>query len=118
MNPQLLHSTDELRKLLADNPDLPFLVFASDTANDGEYSYTSCSSVKPVLGEFLDCEQNIKENVVFTDRQEFEEEIEDKFSSIKEYTELSDADFFALCKMKAAEYEQYWRKCIILYVGN
>lgn len=41
----LLHSTEKLRKLILDNPDLPLLVFAGEDANSGEYSYQACASV-------------------------------------------------------------------------
>lgn len=33
----LLHSADELKQLIVENPDLPILVFAGDYANNGDY---------------------------------------------------------------------------------
>lgn len=42
----LLHSADELRQLIRENPTLPLIVFAGEEANSGDYSYMSCSYVK------------------------------------------------------------------------
>lgn len=36
INAELLHSTNELRKIIIDNPDLPLLVFAGEDANIGD----------------------------------------------------------------------------------
>ena len=33
----LLHATDELRKLILENPELPLLVFAGEDCNSGDY---------------------------------------------------------------------------------
>ena len=57
----LLHSADELKQLIVENPALPILVFAGDNANNGDYSYMSCSYVSAKKGEFLDCGQQIDE---------------------------------------------------------
>ena len=57
----LLHSADELKQLIAENPDLPIVVFAGDDANTGDYTYMSCNYVSATKGEFLDCDQQIDE---------------------------------------------------------
>lgn len=46
----LLHSADELRQLIHENPTLPLLVFAGEDANTGDYSYMSCSYIKAYKG--------------------------------------------------------------------
>lgn len=60
----LLHSADELKQLIVENPDLPILVFAGDNANNGDYLYMSCSHVSVEKGEFLDCEQQDEFNTL------------------------------------------------------
>lgn len=57
----LLHSADELRQLIRENPTLPLLVFAGENANTGDYSYMSCSYIKAYRGEFLDCAQSVND---------------------------------------------------------
>lgn len=57
----LLHSADELRQLIRENPTLPLIVFAGEEANSGDYSYMSCSYVKAYKGEYLDCSQSVND---------------------------------------------------------
>ena len=57
----LLHTADELRQLIRNNPTLPLLVFAGEEANSGDYSYMSCSYIKAYKGEFLDCAQTVND---------------------------------------------------------
>ena len=108
----LLHNTDELKKLIIENPDLPLLVFASDECNNGDYSYMSCDCYA-VIGEVLDCMQEINDERIYEDRDEFREDLEyiyeDQFDG-------SDEEFDKLIDSKMEEYEPYWKKCIILYV--
>lgn len=46
----LLHTADELRQLIRNNPTLPLLVFAGEEANSGDYPYMSCSYIKVYKG--------------------------------------------------------------------
>lgn len=110
----LLNATQELRKLIIDYPDLPLLVFAGQDANCADYSYTSCGRVRASIGEYLDCMQTVNVEYCYTDRDEFQEDIENKHYDFKG----SDEEFDALVKAELDEYEPYWKKCIILYVDN
>lgn len=101
----LLHTADELRQLIRNNPTLPLLVFAGEEANSGDYSYMSCSYIKAYKGEFLMC---------YTGRDEFEEAVADSLAD-GDYT---DEEFDALVKKAIAEYDPYWKPCIILNVDN
>ena len=110
----LLTATTELRQLILDNPDLPLLVFAGEDCNSGDYMYMSCSNCRAYKGEVLDCSQKINEEKVYWDRDDFEEDLADFYSDFKG----SEEDFNKLVKEKLAEYEPYWRDCIILNVDN
>lgn len=55
----LLHSADELKQLIVENPDLPILVFAGDNANNGDYSYMSCSYVSAKKENFLTADSKL-----------------------------------------------------------
>lgn len=61
----LLHSADELRRLIREYPALPLLVFAGEAANIGDYSYTSCSYINARKGEYLDCAQVVNDCMCF-----------------------------------------------------
>lgn len=113
-----VHAADDLKKAIAENPDLPLVVLAGCEANTGDYSYMFCTSVSVEVGEILDCQQEINDEICFTDRDDFREAIEemlDGFTGSEDHPE----DWF---KKEAdrieAEYEQYWRKCILLTVDN
>lgn len=110
----LLHTADELRQLIRNNPTLPLLVFAGEEANSGDYSYMSCSYIKAYKGEFLDCAQTVNDCMCYTDRGEFEEAVADSLAD-GDYT---DEEFDALVKKAIAEYDPYWKPCIILNVDN
>lgn len=111
----LLAATDELRRLILENPNLPLLVFAGEDCNIGDYSYMACSNVRASLGEFLDCQQTINDEYCFTDRDEFRDEMEDLLC---DSFDGSDREFEEFIKKKLNEYEPYWKPCIILYVDN
>lgn len=111
---KLLHTTDELRKLIIENPDLPLLVFAGEDANSGDYSYMSCGYVSASKGEFLDCVQEINDERCYTDRDDFQEDLEYNNSDF----DGSDAEFEKFIENKLMEYEPYWKPCIIVYVNN
>ena len=110
----LLHSTDELRKLIIDNPDLPMLIFAGDDCNSGDWAYMSCSHVSARIGEFLDCAQTVNDERCYDDRDDFRADLEDKFYDF----DGSDQEFDTFIDNKLLEYEPYWRPCIIVYVDN
>lgn len=98
----LLHTADELRQLIRNNPTLPLLVFAGEEANSGDYSYMSCSYIKAYKGEFLDCAQTVNDCMCYTDRDEFEEAVADSLAD-GDYT---DEEFDALVKKAIAEYDE------------
>lgn len=110
----LLNATQELRKLIIDYPDLPLLVFAGQDANCADYSYTSCGRVRASIGEYLDCMQTVNDEYCYTDRDEFQEDLEDLHSDF----DGSDKEFEQFIESLLAEYEPYWKRCIILYVDN
>ena len=111
---QLLHSADTLKALIMNNPDLPLVVFAGIDANNGDYSYMSCSSCRANVGEFLDCMQDINDEICFTDRDEFREELEYLYSDF----DGSESEFEQLIDNALDEYEPYWKPCIIIHVDN
>lgn len=110
----LLTASDELRQLIIDNPGLPLLVFAGEDCNSGDWSYMSCSSCHAEKGEFLDCCQTVNDERCYTDRDDFQEDLEDCYSDF----DGSDREFEEFIEKKLLEYEPYWRECIIFYVNN
>lgn len=114
----LLHTGDKIRKILLEHPDLPLLVFAGDECNSGDYSYMSCTLVTAEVGEFLDCQQDVEPERCYNDRGDFEEALADRLYYSDEAKGKTDEEFDALVKEKMAEYDPYWKPCIILWVNN
>ena len=114
----LLHSADELKQLIAENPDLPILVFAGDDANTGDYSYMSCSYIKAYKGEFLDCAQTVNDCMCYTDRDDFEEAVADSLAGEEQYRDLPYDEFNSLVERTVNEYNDFWKPCILLHVDN
>ena len=113
---KLLHATDELRQLIIDNPELPLLVFAGEDVGGTDYAYVSCSYCSAQKGEFLDCWQTVNDELCFIDRVEFQEEMAECLADDAEG--LSDEEFDAKVDAEVAEYDPYWKPCIILYVND
>ena len=105
---------DSLRKLIIDNPDLPICFIATDTACDYDYSSCFCDDVSAEIGEVLNCQQIIKDDTCFTDRDDFEEAVYDMLCDSDE----SEASIEAEVPLVVAEYDPYWVKCIIVKVSN
>ena len=113
-----VHAADNLKKLISENPELPIVILANEDANCGDYAYTFCTSVHAEIGEILDCWQEQNDEICYTDRDMFREQIEDNLSMDDEWDGKSDEEIEAEIDRIEAEYEPYWKKCIILTVGN
>lgn len=111
----LMHSGEQLRKLLLEYPELPVIVFANDSANSGDYAWMSCTDISAEVGEFLDCQQEYNDCYCFTDRDEFRDEIAE---NVYLDQEITDEQLERETERIFAEYEPYWKPCIIMTVGN
>lgn len=110
-----IHSTEVLRRMILENPNLPLVIFAGEEANSGDYSWMCCTDVRCENGEILDCEGPNDERI-YTDRDELENDVADQLYG--EFGNIPDDEFNRLLKEKMAEYEEYWTDCIILWVTN
>lgn len=115
----LLTASDELRKLIVENPGVPLLVFAGEDCNSGDWAYMSCSNCRAELGVFLDCLQEVNDEKCYTDKDEFQEELADYLYD-REYHDWDgdDNEWDSYVERRTAEYDPYWKPCIIFYVDN
>lgn len=116
----IVKDSTELRKTIAENPDLPIVVMSSYEACTDEYYWTYCSDVRCEVGEVLDCEIPRKEGIVYSDRTEFEEDLADYLSDGYEDMDhrLTDDEFEKLLERQKDVYEEYWHKAIIIKADN
>lgn len=110
----IVHDTAELRKLIAENPNLPIVVLVGEEAYSGEWGYEYQTNVSCSLEEVLDCEIPFGGGIVPTDKDDFEEQLSDYLYD----KELSDSEFEKLLKEEMTKYEPYWKKVIAIYADN
>lgn len=123
----LLKDTTELRKLIAEHPNYPICVSASEDANNGDYGWTYCARVSFAVGEILDCEQHINDEIVFDDRDDFEQRLDEwlwdemccEVSCYGMYDRKpTEEQFQKRLAEEKAKYEPYWKDCIFIYADN
>ena len=112
----LSKKSDELKKLILENPDLPIVVLVGEEANSGECYWMFCSDISFYINEILDCDYTNDYDCVFTDRDALEEYIENELYD--EYCDKSDEEYDAAIKNKLAELEPYWTKVIAIHATN
>lgn len=114
----LVKDSTELRKTIAENPDLPIVVMVGREAALEEFGYTYCEVVIAEVGEILDCHTPWNECGIYNDRIEFEEDLADYLCEEKEYAEISDEGLEKVLEEEKAKYEPYWIKAIIVKADN
>lgn len=113
----LSKKTDELKKLILENPDLPIVVLAGEDANNmGDFYWMFCSDISFDIGEILDCDFYDHEDAIFTDRDKLKEAVEDMF--YYDYLDKPEEEYESAIKNKLAELEPYWKKVIAIYATN
>jgi hypothetical protein len=113
---ELSKSSDELKKLICDHPDLPIVVLAGEEANTEDYSWMFCSCVSFGICEILDCDFLDYHDTVFTDRDRLEERITDDLYD--DYSDGPDEEYEAAIDRKLQELEPYWKRVIAIYATN
>lgn len=104
--------TKNIKELIANNPDLPIVVFIGCDASDIDYAYVTASSVTANIGEV--CDHPFDEPcTVFTDREELFDYLYETYS----YSfDGADSELDDYINKKLDKYEPYWVKAIIIYV--
>lgn len=112
----LTKSSDELKKLILENPDLPIVVLADESASCDYWGWTYCSIISFSISEILDCDYYDYDDVVFTDKERLEEKIADDLYD--DYCDKPDEEYEAAIKREVEKYEPYWQKVIAIYASN
>ena len=105
--------TDELKQMIAEHPNYPIVVLCGlEVCGDDSYNWWYAPNLRFSIGEILDCEQDINDERVYADRDEFEEDLADKLSDNEDYNGTTDEEFDAIVKAELEKYEPYWKKVI------
>ena len=113
----LSKSSDELKQLIAENPDLPIVVLVGQDAVSDDYGYTYCSDIHFSIEEILDCELPFGEGCVYNDWDDFAYDLENYLADDEIYKNLSDKEFQNVLNEEYKKYEPYWKK-VIAITGN
>ena len=115
----LVMQSDPIRKLILEHPDLP--VVFMENGNTGDYSLMFCTKAHAEIGEILDCWKDINPDikyVVYTDRDDFRETINEHIYGLTGCDDRGEEWYESEIKRIEELYDPYWRKCIIITVGN
>lgn len=115
-NYSLSTKTDELRKLILENPELPIVIMADEDSSNADYGWTFCCNISFYIEEILDYDFYDYNDTVFTDRDRLEEFIGDNLYD--EYCEKSEEEYEVAIKREVEKYEPYWKKVIAIYASN
>lgn len=112
----LTKDTEALKRLIADNPDLPIAILAGEDANNGDYGWMYCSNIHFSIDEILCCDFYDHNEAIFNDREEFEEKIADLLWY--DYKDKPEEEYETAIKKEVAKYEPYWKKVIAIWATN
>lgn len=122
----ILADTTELRQMILEHPDYPIVVLVSEEANNGEYYWMYASDITFSVGEILDKQQPFNQEMIYSDRDSFEEDFEewlweDLHKQMKKEgsdCELDEEAFQVVLKKELQQYEPHWKNCIIIHADN
>ena len=97
-------------------PDYPIVVIPAKNL-DAEQGYLDC---KFFIDEVFSYSIGNKYNIVFTNRQKYEEWLYDKIADETEeiYGDSSASYIDKRFEKALKEYEKYWQKCIVISAGS
>ena len=114
----MLKQTDELKQLIAEYPDYPIVVLCDcEVCFDDFYTLWYAPHLSFSVGEILDCEQDVNDERVYTDRDEFEEDLAEILADSGDYDDATDEEFDAVVKAELSKYEPYWKEVIQIIDG-
>lgn len=112
----LSKKSDELRKLILENPNLPIVVLAGEGVSDGDHAWTFCGSISFGIEDILDCDYTASDDTVFVDRGSLEEAVSDDLYD--DYCDKPESEYEAAVKARLNELEPFWTKVIAIYATN
>lgn len=107
-----IKQTDELKELIAKYPDYPIVVLVDSEVVADDYGWWYAPEIRFGIGEILDCEQDVNDEKVYIDKDEFEEDLADILGDSGDYDEATDEEFDVVVKAELSKYEPYWKKVI------
>ena len=102
----------ELLKLIKGNSTLPIVFFSDSEDVCADYSYTFMKSIKVEKGVIYESDIN---DIIYTSKDDYVEELCDYFSDDVRYSNLTDAEYEKEMQKEADKVPHY--EAIIIYIG-
>ena len=109
----ILKKTDELKKLIEEHPDYPIMVLCDPEVCADDYRHYVAPDMWFSVGEVLDCEQPVNEELVYTDRIEFEEDLSE-YIALQYDDDVPDKELDKILEAELKKYESYWKNVIFI----
>ena len=110
-------NSNQLRKLIVSNPDLPIIILAGENANLDDTAWTCCYDMSAEIAEILDTDDvPLYCDGVFTDRNDFYDVLYEYLED--EYNDLDKTSLDDLFQKYIIKYEPHWKTVIAVYVNN
>lgn len=119
----IAEQSNELKKIIIENPDLPILTLVSEEATNPDYGYVLASVRRSEMGEVLDIPRKVSlkpptDDKIYTSRYELECDLRDIVADEEEYCYMPEEEFDSYIESRMNDYEEYWQPCIILVVDS
>lgn len=104
---------EELIKIIQENKDLDIVVMASTDDLTDEYGSLLMENLRV---EVIDIYNSPQEEIIYFDKDDVIEELQDYFADDEEYKDMSDEEYDKLCEEKAKDY--FYKRAIVIWAGN
>ena len=98
-----------------EHPDYPIVVVCNSDVVADENGWWYAPEISFKTGVILDCEQDINDEKVYIDEDDFEEDIRYMLEDREDLEDVSDEEFDRAVEEEMKKYEPYWKKVIAIY---
>lgn len=104
---------EELIKIIKKNKDLDIVVMASTDELSDEYGSLLMENLRV---EVTDIYNSPQEEIIYFDKDNVIEELQNYFADNEEYMNMSDEEYEKMCEDKAKDY--FYKRAIVIWARN
>ena len=104
---------EELIKIIQENKDLDIVVMASTDDLTDEYGSLLMENLRV---EVIDIYNSPQEEIIYFDKDDVIEELQNYFADNEEYMNMSDEEYEKMCEEKAKDY--FYKRAIVIWARN
>ena len=108
--------TDELRKIILNNPTLPIVVLTDYEVVADEGGYWYGNSISYAIKDLLEVKSGYyDDDKIIDDKSDLKELLSNRMCEEEWAKDLTDEEYREVVQRKMQEYEPLWTKCICIY---